>query len=265
MTNTKPVTRTITLSRVYDAPRETVFAMWTQAEHIAQWWGPDDCTAPHVESDPRPGGRLVITMQGPGFTHTMEAVYREIDPPSGFAIDCVVNDPEDTRFLETSHRVRFEDVDGRTRVTVEATASALRDEALAALDGMLAGWNQSLQCLDDALKGTLDRQIVLTRLYAAPPEKVFPMWRDGADHPHSITYDEIVPSQRLVYSVGDGGVPYTSIVTFDEVAGQTALSMRAIFESAAVRDRYIREHGGIEGGTQTMARVAELLGESTQH
>ena len=40
------------------------------------------------------------------------------------------------------------------------------------LGGMSAGWNQTLQSLDDVLRGTIDRQIVVTRLISAPPDRV---------------------------------------------------------------------------------------------
>jgi uncharacterized protein YndB with AHSA1/START domain len=298
MTTTMPATRTITLTREYDAPCETVFAMWTQAEHIARWWGPDDCTAPHVESDPRPGGRLVITMTGPGFTNTMQSTYREIEAPQHFTVDSVVAGPDGNTILEASHTVRFENLAEKTRVHIEATATVFESEWLPSLDGMKAGWNQSLQCLDDALDDALDRRIVNTRVYAAPPQVVFPMWLeqrhlekwwgpdgfsitvdgfdprprgqwlftmhgpDGTDYHDVITYDEIVQDERIVYTHGDrddAQPPFTSIVTFDEMAGMTALSMRAIFASTEIRDANVQKYGAVEGGTQTLARLAELL------
>ena len=32
--------REIVATRVFDAPRELVFKMWTDPQHIGQWWGP---------------------------------------------------------------------------------------------------------------------------------------------------------------------------------------------------------------------------------
>ena len=54
--------REIVTTRVFNAPRELVFSMWTAAEHLAAWWGPHGFTNPKCEADPRPGGKLLIHM-----------------------------------------------------------------------------------------------------------------------------------------------------------------------------------------------------------
>jgi uncharacterized protein YndB with AHSA1/START domain len=48
-------------------------------------------------------------------------------------------------------------------------------------------------------------------------------------------------------------------VTFDEHGGRTHLTMRSVFESAAARDRVVKEHHAIEGGIQTLDRLQDLL------
>lgn len=55
----------LTITRVFDAPRELMFRLWTEPEHISRWWGPHDFTVPHAEFDARPGGRLRIDFRGP--------------------------------------------------------------------------------------------------------------------------------------------------------------------------------------------------------
>ena len=57
--------REITITRVFDAPRALVFQAWTDAKHLAQWWGPHGFTNPVCEIDPRPGGAIYIVMQAP--------------------------------------------------------------------------------------------------------------------------------------------------------------------------------------------------------
>ena len=76
----KPVVqREITLTRTFDAPRKLVFSMWTDAKHLAAWWGPHGWTNPRAEADPRPGGRILIHMQAPdGTVHPMGGVFDEI-------------------------------------------------------------------------------------------------------------------------------------------------------------------------------------------
>ncbi len=46
----------LVLTRVFDAPRELVFKVWTDPKHVAQWWGPHGFTNPVCELDLRPGG-----------------------------------------------------------------------------------------------------------------------------------------------------------------------------------------------------------------
>jgi uncharacterized protein YndB with AHSA1/START domain len=54
-------------------------------------------------------------------------------------------------------------------------------------------------------------------------------------------------------------VQFQTTVTFDEQGRKTKLTMRAIFPSAAERDRVVKEYGAIEGGNQTLDRLGEHL------
>ena len=49
--------RQIVITRVFDAPRELVWKVWTQPEHVARWWGPRGFTTTVTEMDLRPGGK----------------------------------------------------------------------------------------------------------------------------------------------------------------------------------------------------------------
>jgi uncharacterized protein YndB with AHSA1/START domain len=296
---TQPIaTSEIEICRTYDAPRDVVFAMWTEAEHLARWWGPDGFAAPRVESDPRPGGELVIEMVGHGMEQTLRARYREVVVPELLVVDAVVTGPDGQPFLESSHRVTFAEHGGRTDVTVQARASVFVEAARAALEGMQAGWRQSLQCLDDVVTGAVDRQVVLLRMFDAPPEDVFAYWTeqrhleqwwgpegftvtvhafdprpggrwtftmrgpDGTEYPNSVRYDEIVSGERLVYTHGepsDPDPPFTGVVTFDEMGGRTVLSMRLVFDSPDARDLVVEKYHAVEGGNQTLDRLARLL------
>src|SRR5258707_7165715 len=46
----------LTVTRLFDAPRETVFRAWTDPEQAALWWGPRGFTTISCEMDVRPGG-----------------------------------------------------------------------------------------------------------------------------------------------------------------------------------------------------------------
>ena len=60
------VGRVMEMTRVFDAPREVVFAAWTDPKQVAQWWGPTGFTTPVCELDVQPGGAILIHMRAPG-------------------------------------------------------------------------------------------------------------------------------------------------------------------------------------------------------
>src|SRR5579862_4597024 len=81
-TSTNPLEGEVTLTRIFDAPRELVFEAWTNPVHLQRWWGPHHFTNPVCEVDPKVGGAWKIVMRGPaGMEHTSQGVYREIVPP----------------------------------------------------------------------------------------------------------------------------------------------------------------------------------------
>ncbi len=144
--------REIVITRVFDAPRELVWEVWTNPRHVAQWWGPNGFSTTIEEMDVRPGGVWKHTMHGP----------------------------------------------------------------------------------------------------------------DGTDYPNKSVFKEVVKPERIVYTHGGGrpgdrGVSFLSTWTFEAVGDQTRLTMRALFASAADRDRVVRDYGAIEGGKQTLARLADYL------
>jgi len=55
----------LTITRIFDAPRELVFKAWTDPKMLARWWGPHGFTNPVCEVDVRVGGGIRIHMQGP--------------------------------------------------------------------------------------------------------------------------------------------------------------------------------------------------------
>jgi uncharacterized protein YndB with AHSA1/START domain len=146
---TKPLKEAeLTITRTFAAPRALVFAAWTDARHLAQWWGPHGFTNPVCEIDPRVGGKLRIHMRGPdGATHHFEGVIRDIVAPERLVIANSV-DVAGRRMLEGLITVTFAERDGKTTMTVHARAAALADEALAWLGGMNEGWAQSIERLE---------------------------------------------------------------------------------------------------------------------
>ncbi len=53
------------ISRLFDAPRERVWASWTEPKLMAQWWGPKGYKVKVANMDLRPGGTYHYCMQTP--------------------------------------------------------------------------------------------------------------------------------------------------------------------------------------------------------
>lgn len=80
--------REIVLSRVYDAPRELVFRMWTEGEHLAKWFGPKGFTCTMHEVNVRVGGRWRFDMLAPnGTVFSNRIEYLEIVPNERIVFD----------------------------------------------------------------------------------------------------------------------------------------------------------------------------------
>src|SRR3954449_1876611 len=74
--------REIVAVRVFDAPRELVWKLWTDPHHVAQWWGPNGFTNTIHEMDVRPGGVWRFIMHGPdGVDYPNRIVFIEVVEP----------------------------------------------------------------------------------------------------------------------------------------------------------------------------------------
>ena len=75
--------RRLTIKRTFDAPVQMVWDAWTQADHIAQWWGPKGMETRVEDHDLRVGGQWKFVMQMPnGGEFVGEGEYQEIDAPN---------------------------------------------------------------------------------------------------------------------------------------------------------------------------------------
>jgi uncharacterized protein YndB with AHSA1/START domain len=108
--------RSIIGIREFDAPRELVFAAWTDPKHLSQWWGPNGFTTTTSSFDFKPGGVWRFVMHGPdGRDYQNRVTFMEIVPPERIVYrHGGGDDVEPVQFQQT---VIFEDLGGRTRLT----------------------------------------------------------------------------------------------------------------------------------------------------
>ena len=121
--------RSIVGSREFDAPRELVFAAFTDPKHLAQWWGPNGFSLTTGSFEFRVGGVWRFVMHGPdGRDYQNRVTYDEIAPPKRIVYSHGgADDVEPVRFSTT---VTFEDLGRRrTRLTWRGTFPSVEERA----------------------------------------------------------------------------------------------------------------------------------------
>jgi uncharacterized protein YndB with AHSA1/START domain len=53
----------VVIERIFDAPPDLIWQMWTEPEHFKAWYGPDGATIPVSKMDVRPGGSRLVCME----------------------------------------------------------------------------------------------------------------------------------------------------------------------------------------------------------
>jgi uncharacterized protein YndB with AHSA1/START domain len=71
----------LVLTRVFDAPPEVVFSLWSDAAHVKEWWRPAGYTTPVFTMDFRVGGAYRYCIASGGQQSWAHGEYRVIDPP----------------------------------------------------------------------------------------------------------------------------------------------------------------------------------------
>jgi len=91
---------------------------------------------------------------------------------------------------------------------------------------------------------------------------------DGRDYQNRVTFEEIVPPQRIVYRHGGGDdvepVQFRTMVIFEELGRRTRITWRGEFPSAAERNRVIKEYGADKGLIETLARLGDYVAAMAQ-
>ena len=84
--NTKD--RELVITRTLNAPADLAWEVFTQPEHIANWWGPNGFTNTIYTMDVRPGGLWELVMHGPdGTDYKNKSIYKEIVPLKKIVFD----------------------------------------------------------------------------------------------------------------------------------------------------------------------------------
>ena len=149
---TLPSDREIEMTRVFNAPRELVWAAYTDPRHVPNWWGTGNPATTIVdEMDVRPGGRWRWLVKGEeGEDYGFRGEYIEVVPPEKLVYTFEFEPPSG----QMTHSLTFEEIDGKTKTRLTArTLFASKEER----DGILAygmesgatmAWNQLAALLE---------------------------------------------------------------------------------------------------------------------
>ena len=134
---TTPSDHEITLTRLFDAPRDLVFEAMTRPEHVRRWWGILDerYSVSVCEIDLRPGGawRFVGGKNGEAAFH---GVYREIAPPDRLVFTEIFEPFPDAESVVSTV---FTEEGGKTRITVTASYPSIDVRDMVLKSGMEKG------------------------------------------------------------------------------------------------------------------------------
>lgn len=144
-----PHERELVLTRFFDAPRALVFAAWTDADRLNQWWGPRGFAVLRCHADVRIGGIWRVESRAPeGGEHICGGVYCDVAPPERLVFTMTwegVEDGEPGR--ETVVSIDFAEDGAGTRLTFRQATFSSRE----ARDAHDEGWSSSFELLEEYL------------------------------------------------------------------------------------------------------------------
>jgi uncharacterized protein YndB with AHSA1/START domain len=156
--------RDVIITRILDAPIETVWKAWVETEMVKKWWGPKGFSVPVAEMDFREGGVSLISMEAPqemggsviynAWTYTRILTNQRIEFILKFTDkDRNILNPADIGIpagvpKEVPHVITFRDIGGKTEVTYKESGYATNG----AVETSRAGLNEVLVKLAEALK-----------------------------------------------------------------------------------------------------------------
>lgn len=139
----------IRIVREFAVPPRLVYKAWTTPDLIRQWWSARRGTVTLAEVDLRVGGRwrFVMIADG-GFTVGFHGEYRELVENELIVCTEVYEAMPDAEAVNT---MRFEDLGGRTRLTITARHSCREHRDAHINSGMEAGMQDAMDLLELAV------------------------------------------------------------------------------------------------------------------
>jgi uncharacterized protein YndB with AHSA1/START domain len=193
--------KSITITRVFDAPRKLVFEAWLDEKHLQQWWMPRGFTNPtcRITSGKRrtdaihgggeigdllslktpgraeSGAELTVTTYHPDFGEMPQSgKYEEVLPFDKIVFTTTAfHDSQGKPKLRGHNVVLFSDEGSKTKMVITASILEAGPGLEGALAGMDQGWSETLDRLAEHVEDTSDREFGAKRTVDAPRELVW--------------------------------------------------------------------------------------------
>lgn len=142
--------RVLTVTRIFNAPRETVWDAWIDFNHAHHFDGPPGHPMKSMRSDLRVGGTWRNVMRHEGQELPQSGVYREIKAPDVLSFTFAWETDDGMKGVETLVTLTFEEVTpGKTRLTLQQGVFPNTETR----DGHRHGWNRMLDTFQEFVAG----------------------------------------------------------------------------------------------------------------
>jgi uncharacterized protein YndB with AHSA1/START domain len=297
-----PPGKELTITRVLNAPIELVWKVWTDPDHIKNWWGPNGFTNTILEMDIKPGGNWEFIMHGPdGKDYKNKSIFGEIikykrivyqhmtAPKFQTTVDFT---PQGKKTL-LEWRMVFDTADERDKTVKTFNADVGLKQNIFKLEGYLRSVSS-------------EREMTLTRVINAPREVVFSAWTDPAQiekwwgpkdftnpvckvdarpggeflihmqspdktiYPMDGEFHEIVEPGKLVFTTaaldkhGKRLFEILNTVIFSDANGKTKITLHAAVSNITEEGKQYLD-GMKEGWDQSIDRLNELVGDKSRN
>lgn len=139
----------VTATRVFDAPRELLYKVFTEPKHKAIWWRCDVVTNVSVQMNVRPGGSWRIIQRGEdGKEFAFHGKYLEVIPPEKIVNTSEFEEMPGHIITETTI---FEEQAGKTKVTITSSFQTIEDLEGMVHAGMELGTTESMDHIEELL------------------------------------------------------------------------------------------------------------------
>jgi len=155
------------VTRTFDAPRDLLWRVWTEAGHLQHWWGPKGFRVLNCTNDLRPGGVFHFGLRAPdGSVMWGKWVYREVRPPERLVFVSAFSDAAANTVrapfsadwpLEVLSTLTLAEQAGRTTLTMRAVAISLTEAERRTFEAMFGSMQQGWAGTLDQLEAYLAR------------------------------------------------------------------------------------------------------------